>query len=199
MSQIKHELILIAAVDEDWGIAQAGKIPWHNPEDLQFFRQKTYGHALITGRKTYETLNNGKLTGRHLGVCSSAPVDGARALSDFVSFSSDFPLKLTTKDDIGLSSSDTSAFYAPNLDALLVWAKSSEQDVYVIGGRQIFESCLNICDRIILSHIQGIWDCDLFFPTLPQNFYLAKTLPHDTFIERHYCPKHATDTEGVGS
>lgn len=183
---MNNELILMAAVDEDWGIARRGKIPWHNPEDLQFFRQKTHGHALIVGRKTFETLREGRLSGRHLGICSRHPVKGAHALSDFLRFAEGFPLRVKIKSDIEAVTKDTSAFYGSNLDALLSWAKSSGQDVYVIGGAEVFKACLGICDRVILSHLEGSWGCDLFFPSLSKDFCLSSVHEHDTFVERQY-------------
>ena len=46
----------IVAMAENRVIGASGKIPWHLPEDFRFFKQTTLGHAVVMGRKTYESL-----------------------------------------------------------------------------------------------------------------------------------------------
>jgi dihydrofolate reductase len=48
----------IVTISQDGVIGHHGKIPWHIPEDLQFFKETTYGSAVIMGRKTYESLRH---------------------------------------------------------------------------------------------------------------------------------------------
>jgi dihydrofolate reductase / thymidylate synthase len=61
---------IIAAVDEAGGIGLGGKIPWHYPLDLQYFREQTAGHTLIMGRITYESIGL-QLPGRTTIIISS--------------------------------------------------------------------------------------------------------------------------------
>lgn len=51
-----NELVLIAAVARNGVIGNAGGIPWYIPEDLRRFKAMTTGHAVIMGRKTWESL-----------------------------------------------------------------------------------------------------------------------------------------------
>ena len=37
-------------------IGRAGKLPWHLPEDLKFFKETTLGHAILMGRKTFDSI-----------------------------------------------------------------------------------------------------------------------------------------------
>ena len=46
----------IAALSENRVIGQAGKIPWHLPEDFRWFKQTTMGHLLLMGRKTFDSI-----------------------------------------------------------------------------------------------------------------------------------------------
>ncbi len=46
----------IAAMAENRVIGHQGTIPWHLPEDFRWFKQKTIGHVLVMGRKTYESI-----------------------------------------------------------------------------------------------------------------------------------------------
>ena len=47
---------LIAAIGENRVIGNKGKIPWHIAEDFKRFKRLTQGHAVIMGRKTYESI-----------------------------------------------------------------------------------------------------------------------------------------------
>ena len=49
-------LTLIAAMTPDGIIAEEGKIPWHVRADMLRFKRLTTGHAIIAGRKTYESI-----------------------------------------------------------------------------------------------------------------------------------------------
>lgn len=46
----------IVAMAENRVIGNAGAIPWHLPEDFKFFKATTMGHAILMGRKTYESI-----------------------------------------------------------------------------------------------------------------------------------------------
>jgi dihydrofolate reductase len=50
-------------------IGNAGTIPWHLPEDFKFFKATTMGHAILMGRKTYESIGR-PLPGRENIVLS---------------------------------------------------------------------------------------------------------------------------------
>lgn len=50
------ELILIAAMARNRVIGRNNSIPWHIPEEMQFFKNSTMGHAVIMGRKTFESI-----------------------------------------------------------------------------------------------------------------------------------------------
>lgn len=49
-------IYLVAAVAANGMIGAGGRIPWHLPEDLKHFRSLTLGHAVIMGRRTWESL-----------------------------------------------------------------------------------------------------------------------------------------------
>jgi dihydrofolate reductase len=47
---------IIAAMSSNRVIGRTGTIPWHIPQDMRNFRELTTGHALIMGRKTFESI-----------------------------------------------------------------------------------------------------------------------------------------------
>jgi dihydrofolate reductase len=59
----------IVAMAENRVIGHAGAIPWHLPEDFKFFKATTMGHAILMGRKTYESIGK-PLPGRENIVLS---------------------------------------------------------------------------------------------------------------------------------
>jgi dihydrofolate reductase len=59
----------IVAMAENRVIGQGGTIPWHLPEDFKFFKATTMGHAILMGRKTYDSIGK-PLPGRENIVLS---------------------------------------------------------------------------------------------------------------------------------
>ncbi|MBC7979279.1 MAG: dihydrofolate reductase [Armatimonadetes bacterium] len=49
-------LTAIVAMGPDRVIGRDGKLPWHLPEDLAFFKKTTLGHPILMGRKTFESI-----------------------------------------------------------------------------------------------------------------------------------------------
>ncbi len=49
-------MVVIAAVARNGVIGKDNALPWHLPEDLRHFKALTTGHAVIMGRKTWESL-----------------------------------------------------------------------------------------------------------------------------------------------
>ena len=75
-------MIAIAAMSPDRVIGADGKIPWHIPEDLKFFKRTTLGHVIVMGRKTFESLGK-PLPGRENWVVSrAANFEGVRMFRD---------------------------------------------------------------------------------------------------------------------
>ena len=63
------EVIIIAAMAANRVIGRGNTIPWHIPEELQWFKAATMSHVLIMGRKTYESIGR-PLPGRTTIVIS---------------------------------------------------------------------------------------------------------------------------------
>jgi dihydrofolate reductase len=61
----KHNKItLIAALSDNNCIGENNCIPWHVPEDFEFFKNYTMGKPVVMGRKTWESLPKKPLPGR---------------------------------------------------------------------------------------------------------------------------------------
>ncbi len=62
-------LAAIVAMDANRVIGLDGKLPWHHPEDLKFFKRTTLGHPILMGRTTWESIGR-PLPGRQNIVLS---------------------------------------------------------------------------------------------------------------------------------
>jgi len=58
------EIVLVVAIADNGVIGQDGAIPWHISEDMKRFKALTMGHAIVMGRKTWDSLPKKPLPGR---------------------------------------------------------------------------------------------------------------------------------------
>jgi dihydrofolate reductase len=71
-------MIAIAAMSRNRAIGLEGRIPWHLPGDLKFFKRTTLDHIVLMGRKTYESIGK-PLPGRENWILSrQAEIPGVR-------------------------------------------------------------------------------------------------------------------------
>lgn len=127
---------IIVAMDENGGIGIDNRLPWHLPDDLKRFKSLTMGHHLIIGRRTYESIGK-PLPGRKLIILSRKHL-------------------LTEFDEIKVTS---------NLDdALRIAASHAETEVFIGGGKEVFQTALPVTERIYLTVVHTISDANIFFP-----------------------------------
>lgn len=64
-------------------IGREGRLPWHLPEDLKFFKRTTLGHPILMGRRTFESIGR-LLPGRQNIVLSQTlePREGLTVIRD---------------------------------------------------------------------------------------------------------------------
>lgn len=133
------ELVIIAAVAESNRVIGKGNdLPWHIPEDLKRFKGLTSGHAMIMGRRTFESIIHqfgGPLPDRRLIV-------------------------VTTKGE--LPEYPQIEAYGSIDEAL--GAVAGEDIVFIGGGATIYEQFLPDVDRLELTIVEGEYEGDTYFP-----------------------------------
>ena len=129
----------IAAADRNWGIGQGNKLLISIPADMRFFHEKTMGHVVVMGRKTLESFPNGK------------------PLRDCVN------IVLTRDRNYSVKGAEI-VHGVDELQELLKQYPSDE--VYVIGGEQIYRQLLPFCDTAYITKIDYAYQADAFFPDL---------------------------------
>ena len=130
---------IIAAMDEKRGIGKNNKLLFRIPEDMRRFRELTTGHPVIMGRKTYESI------GRPLPNRTSI---------------------IITHNASFARSHLTNMHIAGSLEEAIEIAKKSEgaDEIFVIGGGQIYQQAINQVDKLYLTIVEGAYDADTFFP-----------------------------------
>jgi dihydrofolate reductase len=130
---------LVAAVARNMVIGREGRIPWRLPGEQATFKELTLGHVLVMGRLTYESIGR-PLPGRTTVVVTSQrdwqPPGGPRP----------------------------DVLVEPDLDAALRRAASVDDEVFVVGGGEVYRQAMPRADRLIVSWVDDEPDGDAFFP-----------------------------------
>jgi len=126
--------VIIAAHDPNLVIGKDGALPWHYSEDLKFFKRTTMGCPLVMGRIVFEELGEKPLPGRECIVLSRSRT---------------YPNVET---------------YASVESALDYLNDKNPENVYIIGGGEIYRECLALADTLIITQIHKEFEGDTFFP-----------------------------------
>jgi len=128
---------LIAAIGKNNELGKKNALLWDMPEDMKYFRDTTRGHTVIMGQKTYESMGK--------------PLPNRRNI-------------VLTQDD---------AFYAEgieisnSLEDTLNSFKDGDEEVFVMGGGQIYKQSIEKADRLYITHIDmEDKEADTYFPEI---------------------------------
>ncbi|MDE6237489.1 MAG: dihydrofolate reductase [Muribaculaceae bacterium] len=121
----------IVAMSRDGAIGKNGDLPWHLPEDLRHFKELTMGHAVIMGRKTWESLPKRPLPGRRNIVVSHNPGYATEGAETFASIEEAIEACDETPYIIGGASVYSAALpYLTHLDITLIDATVDDADTF---------------------------------------------------------------------
>ncbi|MBP2058671.1 dihydrofolate reductase [Lactobacillus colini] len=118
------------AEDEAGNIGYQGKLPWHLPADLHHFKEKTIGHSMVMGRKTFDSFPGILPNRQHVVLTHS--------LKFKEKYQNDSRVKVFT-----------------NIIDLKKWLNKQVNDVAVIGGASLFkelEDEVNILEKTEIHH-----------------------------------------------
>jgi dihydrofolate reductase len=135
---MRPRLSIIVAVARNGVIGKENTLPWHIPEDFSWFKKHTYGHPVVMGRKTYESIGK-PLAGRENIIITRQQrynVPGARVFN--------------------------------SVDAALAALERERHDeIFIIGGSQIFHETMDRADRLYLTELQRDFEGDTRLSPLP--------------------------------
>jgi len=129
---MKPEIAIIVAKAADNGIGCSDGLPWHMPEELKYFKQRTLGKPVIMGRKTFLSLGDGKV---------GKPLKGRAniVLTNNGFFQEDIHIKNSLDEGIEL--------------AIEIAKKDGQDEIMIIGGANIFKQAIKKADVIYLTQI----------------------------------------------
>jgi dihydrofolate reductase len=129
---------LIAAIGKNNELGKGNTLVWKMPTDLKYFREKTSGHPVIMGRKTFESIGR--------------PMPNRRNI-------------VITRDKNYLR---RGVDVVHSLEEALALAKlEKKEEIFIIGGAEIYKQAMNLADRLYITHIEAEdKDADTFFPEI---------------------------------
>ena len=134
----------IAAVSANKALGLEGKLPWHIPEDLKYFKDKTLGKALIMGRKTFESLGKPLLNRLHIVVSRNSRFQPEGAV------------------------------VCRSLPEALAWGQRPEiieqygSEIFITGGGDVFKQTMPLARRLYITRIHRDYKGDAFYPEIPE-------------------------------
>lgn len=138
------ELIIIAAIAENYVIGNNNQLIWHLPNDLKRFKKTTLGFPIIMGRKTFESLGSKPLPKRQNIIISSQ----------------------------NLPHENDSVLFAKSLnEAILKAKKITTEKIFILGGGQIFTQAIEIADKLDITKVHQSFVGDVFFPTIDSTIW----------------------------
>ena len=127
----------IVATAKNNVIGKDNDIPWYLPDDLKYFKAKTLDHHIIMGRKSYESI------GRPLPKRTNI---------------------IVTRNLFYIASNCLVVHTVE--EGLAIAMENEEEEVFIIGGAQIYELSLPYLDRLYLTEVDLEVEGDVFFPAL---------------------------------
>lgn len=127
-------LSLIVATTYEGIIGHEGKLLWRIPTDLKFFKEKTLGHKILMGRKTFESLGK--------------PLPGREHI-------------VLTRDEHYAAPEGVTLIH--RLEEVLPYAQE-EEEVFLIGGGELFRQFMPLCQRLYITWVDQVFEGDTQFP-----------------------------------
>lgn len=129
-------IIGIVAIAKNYAIGRGGKLPWHYPADLKFFKETTTGNAVAMGANTWKSIgrplpNRTNIVLTHSGNVVTPPE----------------VLRFRGKDE------------------LLEFADSYGRNIFIIGGAQVYAAMADVINKWLVTEIPvTVEDADTFMP-----------------------------------
>jgi dihydrofolate reductase len=132
---------LLVACDTNLGIGKNNALPWHLPSDLKFFKEKTNGHHILMGRKTYDSIGK--------------PLPNR--------------ITLVVSRNASLEIPGTHTF--TSITKAIDFARSeNESELFIVGGAEIYNLALPLADTLYITRIENAFEVDAWLQISLENF-----------------------------
>lgn len=131
-------LSVIVAMAHNRVIGLNNQMPWHLPADLAWFKKNTLNKPVIMGRKTFESIGR-PLPNRH-NIVISRQIES-------------------------IDNKISNVSWVKSIDEAISLAQKQQPDeVFIIGGGNIYQQILPLIDFLYLTHIDAELQGDTYFP-----------------------------------
>lgn len=133
---------LIAAIGKNNELGKDNTLLWNMPNDMKYFRETTRGHSVIMGRKTFESIGRPLPNRRNIVITRDMNY---------------------TKEGIEIVHS---------LDEALKIFENKNEEVFIIGGAEIYKQAIEKIDKLYITEIDGEFpEADTFFPIIDKEIW----------------------------
>ncbi len=146
---------IVVAMGKNHGIGKENQLLWHLPKDLKHFKELTSGHPIIMGRKTYESI--GKPLSNRTNIVISRKQDWFQE----------------------------GILIVGSIKEAVKFAQKIDENVFIIGGGNIYEQTLDFTDRIEVTMVDATLEADTFFPKIDENIWIITDEIHHEKDEQH--------------
>ena len=129
------KIVAIWAQDEKGVIGKEDRLPWHLPAELKHFKETTLNHAILMGRVTFDGMGRRLLPKRETLILTRNPEEKIDGVATFY-----------------------------DVQSVLDWYQSQDKNLYILGGKQIFQLFEPYLDEIIVTQIHAQVEGDTYFP-----------------------------------
>lgn len=156
------QLVSVAALAENRAIGRDGEVPWpHIEADVRQYRERVADSPVILGRRTFDSMRGDLPGSRQIVVSRSVE-------------SVDVPTAVVAGD-------------ADEAIERAAAAAADDEPVYVLGGGAIYELFQPHLDGMALSHVEGVYEGDTFYPTWDtEEWAVATETAFDRFTLREW-------------
>ncbi|MCB0494289.1 MAG: dihydrofolate reductase [Cyclobacteriaceae bacterium] len=153
------KISLIAAVAQNRVIGKENDLPWRLPDDMKYFMQTTSEHHVLMGRKNYDSLP-----------------DKFKPLPNRTN------IVVTRQNNFEAAGCTIVSSIEKGIE---IASQNNEEELFVIGGAQIYKQSLERADYLYLTEINAEIEGDTYFPEIdPSEWTEISRKPHD-IDERH--------------
>jgi dihydrofolate reductase len=131
-------ITLIVAKAKNNVIGRDNQLIWKLSADLRRFKNLTTGHHILMGRKTFESLGKPLPNRTHLIITRNPDFQAPEGHFSFASVE----------------------------DAFIFCNKIGVEDLFIIGGGEIYRDTLDLCDVLEVTEVDCEPDGDTFFPEI---------------------------------
>jgi dihydrofolate reductase len=150
---------MIAAMSSNRVIGKNNDLPWHLPDDFNFFKQTTKGHFVIMGRKNFESLP-----------------------ANFRPLPHRTNIVITRKTDY---QADGVTILHSLEEAIAQGRAAQQEELFIIGGGEIYKLGLTLADKIYLTEINAEVNGDTHFPEFDKSLWKETDRKHHPADDRH--------------